>query len=117
MSYCQYKLICLNCGSEITLVSIECNPIILKCFGCDEIIVVQNSQVYNLSEEFFSNILKKFDFKYCGQIVNVLIKKDAENSPNFPGNTEREPISEEDIKYLREFLDNSADSLDILKNI
>jgi hypothetical protein len=114
MSYCQYKIHCSNCMSESFIVCEECNPIIYKCRGCNRVVVIHNDQAYTVTENFFKKMVKKYNMKYCGQIVKC-----------FPGNIanqykkiiKKENISEEDLSKLHDFLIKSEDSSDIIEEL
>lgn len=117
MSYCQYKFACSHCGSDLSVVSVECNPILIQCPGCNRVIVVQNGKLYTVSKEFFDGIAEKYKFVCCGQISDFIIhRRDPENALKSM-RAKKEPISNEDIKALHNFLDDAWDSLEIIKKL
>lgn len=101
----------------MTLVSVECNPIIIQCPGCSRIIVVQGGQLYTVSKEFFNKIIEKYNFVCCGQIADFSIRRqDPENAAQGK-KSKKEPITTEDIQALREFLNDVWDPLEIIKKL
>lgn len=117
MDYCQYMFACPTCGSDVELISIECNPIIVQCFGCNRIVVAQGGHLYTVSKEFFKTILEEFDMVNCGQVTNFKIRRqDPENSP-FNKKVKKGPITKEDIQAFRVILNDSSDPLELIKKM
>lgn len=115
MDYSQYILTCPNCSTKITLVSAEVNPIILQCSGCNRVVVLHSNNLYTVSKEFLMELNETYNFSYCGQVSEVTIRRsDREDNSEL---SKKEPIGNEDIRVLHDFLEKAKDSLDIIKNM
>jgi hypothetical protein len=112
MPYCQYKVGCPKCGTDSYLISQESNPIIFQCHGCSSYVVIENDRAYTVSDNFMAEMVNKFNFKFCGQIIKVEAKKEKP----LPKKKKTE-ITEDDIKDLRELLEKSKDSSEIIKKL
>jgi hypothetical protein len=112
MSYAQYKVSCPKCNLDSYLISIESNPIIFRCYGCMDFVVVANSRAYVIRSDFMEEMVEKYNFKFCGQVMKV---EERRNKPSIK--KKKTEITEEDIKSLHEFLEKSKDSSEFLKRL
>jgi len=104
----EYRIVCPNCKTEISLVAEEQNPIIFECRGCDYNIIIENSTVYTVSRDFFNNVLSTSKVVSCGQIIGYKPIKPTHK---------KESITEKQISDLKESLKKYTNVEDFIKNI
>lgn len=111
----KYSIKCPECETEVDAVIVDTRCFLVKCDGCQNVLVIDDVSIYSVSGEFFKKIVKKHSFKVCGNIIDSRIHRfDGANSA-FKQKTDSRVISNTDIQELSSFLEKSQDSLDILK--
>jgi len=107
VQYYQILAVCPECSTETQLLSLEANPVIFKCGGCNRVVVVNGDRAFNISSEFMDEMLAKYNFKFCGSVYYTdFVKSDSKDT-----------ITEDDIENLKDILDKNMDSKDLLDSI
>ena len=100
----QMRFICAHCHDETWLIAEQTNPIMVRCQGCSDIMVLQNGALFTVSKTFFKKkILKRFVVSQCGKVINH-IRVDK-------------PLPSNKITELKTILNEKLDVLDFLDKI
>lgn len=106
MSTSEYRVKCPTCSTEIQLVAEEENPIMFYCFGCNQYTIIHNNSVYNVSFNFFRDLMDRYRMKACGRIVNANISPQAAEAAN-----------QQKFNELKNLLKQPLDVKDFIKKI
>lgn len=100
----QMRFACPHCSDQTWIIAEQMNPIMVKCQGCSEILVLQDGFFFTVSKNFFKKkILRRFSVVECGKVIkHVLVAK---------------PLPETKITALKTILKEDLDVLDFLGKI
>lgn len=110
----KFRIRCPNCETDTLLVCLESSPIIYECNCCGRYVVAQERQLFSVKKSFFLEISKKYNVKYCGQVVAHMV-----NGEFLSGKSKEEgkEITESDIQKLHDLLVKAKDASDIIENL
>ncbi len=103
-SVIQIRFQCPQCADETWIVAEQMNPIMVRCQGCSDILVLQDGAFFTVSKSFFKKkILKRFSVADCGKVIkHIQVVK---------------PLPETKITALKTILKEDLDVLDFLGKI
>lgn len=114
MDSLKFRIRCPNCETDSLLICLDNSPIIYGCNCCGRYVVAQERCLFTVSKEFFVEMSKKYNIKFCGQVVAHLDNGVFVD----PKSTCRDKeITESDIQKLHELLVKAKDSSDIIENL
>jgi hypothetical protein len=106
MNIAEYLIKCPHCSTETRLVSEEANPIIFHCWGCERSIVIHNSTVYTVSEEYAKELVRHYKSKACGKIMATKVSENVQKN-----------ITGESIQELKKLLEMPMDVREFINRI
>lgn len=103
-SLIQMRFVCPQCSDETWVVVEQISPIMVRCQGCSDILILQDGTFFTVSKNFFKKrILKRFSVSECGKVINhIKILK---------------PLPATKIVALKEILKEDLDVLEFLDKI
>ena len=106
MMVSEYLIRCPSCSSETHVVAEESNPLIFRCNGCSRNVVLHNSLVFTVSEDYVLELVKRYKSKVCGRVLFSKVSTQAKDS-----------ITDGKIQELHRLLTKPMDVRDFIKKI
>jgi hypothetical protein len=104
--FCEYRIKCPKCNSNLMIVTEAISPVIVPCQGCEDAIVILNNTVFTVSYKYIRELSDKYRVRMCGRVLGSQISNKA-----------MKILTDNKINELHLLLEQPMDVNDFIKKI